>query len=292
MQNKLQQLEDKINALLLAIWAGIVAIIHKIIPQKFFTWLANSKAQSKSYLKKKIEQFKDFIIKLKNKIITFKDFVMAKIDAIQKLPIKEKAQFQVTILKEYLLNTPLKSHVLWFSEKFSVYWEKFSSIVNKVGKQQLTIAFTAMLMITAGIFSIYDSSRDIYNSEFISRAPASAQVYDEKPAYHMYQRKTAIVLKIQIPIFREDVKQVRNITVDFTVRTSTRFAKQYLEYHTQKLKDYFYTTVEPVTASFPLEEEGKSVLKEKIHYELNNFLLEENVEGVVEEVNLIYSVGY
>lgn len=117
MQNKLQQLEDKINALLLAIGAGIVAIVHKIIPHKFFIWVANSKAKSKSYLKKKIEQFKDFIIKLKNKIITFKDFVMAKIDAIQKFPIKEKAQFQVTILKEYLLNTPLKSHVLWLDRK-------------------------------------------------------------------------------------------------------------------------------------------------------------------------------
>lgn len=292
MQDKLQKLEEKINEVLMAIWMGIIALVHKIIPQKVFDFRDQTKLKIKAWFKKKIEQLKTTLIKWKDKIIAFKDYVMGKIDFVQKYPIKEKIQVQITILKEYLLNTPLKSHVIWFSNKFNNYNISFWNNVDKVGRQQLGLAVTALLMITVGILSIYDSSRDIYNNEYQSRTPASVQEYDEKPAYHMYKRKTATVFKIQVPIYREKVKQVRNITIDFTVRTSTRFAKQYLEFHTQKLKDYFFTSVEPVTSSFPLEDEGKIVLKEKIHYELNNFLMQENVEGVVEEVNLIYSMGY
>ena len=165
-------------------------------------------------------------------------------------------------------------------------------MVNKVGKQQLSIALGAVIMIGVGIVSIYDSSRQIYNHEVDGRTPASVQDYDEKPPYFMFPRKTAIVLKVQVPIEQHTVKDLRNITIDFTVRTSTRFAKKYLEFHGQKLKDYFFTSVEPVVASFPLETEGKMVLKEKLVNDLNNFLKEENVEGTVEEVNLVYVVGY
>lgn len=292
MKNKLEKFEDKINELLLAIWTALISFIHKIIPQVFFDKKALLKKNTKSWFQKKIEQLKVFLIKVKDKIIAFKDLVMSKIDTIQKFPIKEKAISQKNILKEYLLNTPLKSHVLWFSKKFNKINNSFWNGVDKVGRQQLGIAFTAMIMITVGILSIYDSSRDIYNNEYKGRMPASVQQYDENPAYQMFKRKTATVFKIQVPIYRDNVKEVRNITIDFTVRTSTRFAKKYLEFHTQKLKDYFFTSVEPITSSFPLEEEGKIVLKEKIHYELNNFLMHENVEGVVEEINLIYSMGY
>lgn len=292
MQKKLEKLENKINEILMAIWMGLVSLVHKIIPQKFFNFIELSKKKIKEWFKNKVVQVKTFLLKVKHKLITMKDYVMNKIDFIQKYPIKERVQIQQTILKAYILNTPLKNHAIWFSKRFNHYSSSFWSGVDKVGRQQLGLAITSMFMIIVGILSIYDSSRDIYNNEYQTRAPASAQEYDEKPDYQMYKRKTATVFKIQVPVFREKVKEVRNVTIDFTIRTSTRFAKKYLEFHTQKLKDYFFTTVEPVTSSFPLEEEGKIVLKEKIHYELNNFLLQENVEGVVEEVNLIYIMGY
>lgn len=292
MQDKLQKLEDKVNGILMTIWGFIVSIMHKIIPAKFFSWVSNKKRALKEFIKLKIEQLKVLLIKTKDKLIHGKDFVTGKVDAVQNFPIKEKVQVQVTVLKEYLLNTPLKNHVLWFSEKFEILASKLSNLVDIIGKQQLAIAFSAVLMIGVGIVSIYDSSRDIYQNEFQSRAPASAQEYDEKPVYHMFSRKTAKILKIQVPIFRKNVNQIRNITVDFTVRTSTRFAKQYIEFHSEKLADYFYTSVEPVTSSFPIQEEGKIVLKEKIEYELNNFLKDENVEGYVEEVNITYLSGY
>lgn len=292
MKDKLEKLEEIINVFLMAIWTAIISFVHGLIPQKFFDSISSFKSKIKDWKIKKFEQFTKLLNDLKSKSITSKTFLINQIDSIQKYPIKEKFQVHLTILKEYLLNTPLKTHVLWVSKRFNKYSTSFWKAVDKVGRQQLGLALTAMLMIVVGILSIYDSSRDIYNNEYRTRAPASVQQYDDKPDYKMYKRKTAVIFKIQVPIYREKLKQVRNITIDFTIRTSTRFAKQYMEFHAQKLKDYFFTSVEPVTSSFPLEEEGKIVLKEKIQYELNNFLMNENVEGVVEDISIIYSMGY
>lgn len=99
------------------------------------------------------------------------------------------------------------------------------------------------------------------------------------------------VFNVKIPIYVEDVKAISSVTVDFTVRTSTRFAKQYLEEYEYKLKDYFFMTTEPVISTFPLKHEGKSILKEKIQDELNVFLNENKVEGQVQEVDIIFIVG-
>ena len=99
------------------------------------------------------------------------------------------------------------------------------------------------------------------------------------------------VMNVKIPIYRENVRQVRSITVDFTVRTTTRFAKKYLEHYEMQLKDYFFTHTEPVISSFPIEKEGKEVFKEKIAIDLNNFLAENNVEGEVEEVGISFIVA-
>ena len=64
-----------------------------------------------------------------------------------------------------------------------------------------------------------------------------------------------------------------------------------MEEYEYKLKDYFFTMVEAVVSDFPMETEGKEVLKETIMIEVENFLEDNNVEGVVEEVNILYIVG-
>ncbi|MEX1099687.1 MAG: hypothetical protein WEB87_04635, partial [Bacteriovoracaceae bacterium] len=96
---------------------------------------------------------------------------------------------------------------------------------------------------------------------------------------------------VKVPIYVESVKAIQSVTVDFTVRTDTRFAKQFLEEYEYKLKDNFFMTTEPVLSSFPLEDEGKFVLKEKIQYELNTFLKDNKVEGEVRQVDIIFIIG-
>ena len=56
--------------------------------------------------------------------------------------------------------------------------------------------------------------------------------------------------------------------------------------NSRELKDYFFMNVQPIISSFPLESEGKKILKEKIQKELNIFLSTQKVEGQVIDVNI------
>jgi len=55
-----------------------------------------------------------------------------------------------------------------------------------------------------------------------------------------------------------------------------------------QLRDHLILNVEPMLASFPLEEEGKQILREKLTMEINDFLSERKIVGEVKEIKLIY----
>lgn len=205
----------------------------------------------------------------------------------QYIGLKEKAIQKVADLKEALLKTPFKNRAEFITKKLNFLIEKICS----VPRTQFLIAFCAMLMIFTGTYSVYTSSENIYMKEWGGRAPASADEYLNRPEYLKYPARTMKVFNVKVPIYVESVKSVRSVTVDFSVRTDTRFARMYLEEYEYKLKDHFFMTTEPMMSSFPLEDEGKEVLKDKIQDELNIFLEQNQVEGHVLDVDLIFIVG-
>jgi hypothetical protein len=288
MLDKLEKLEEKINEVIERLKAFVFIIFNKLIPQKLIDFVVLYRAKSKA----KIARFKSKLSSIINvwssKVITIKDFIMKAIEDIQKYPIKEKSFVLLENVKRILLKTPIKNHAHWFIDKLKHHINKFDAVLEKWGKSQIGFATTVLFVMSIGFYNVYESSNKIYQKENPTRTPASVQEYAKRPEYKKYSKRTLRVQNIKVPIFKENVNQVRSITIDFTVRTSTRFAKQYLVFHESHLKDYFFTSVEPVISSFPLEAEGKLILKEKILYELNNFLIDQRVEGLVEEVNIVF----
>ena len=104
-------------------------------------------------------------------------------------------------------------------------------------------------------------------------------------------KKTLKVLNVKIPVWAAGVEKISTITVDFSIRTSTRFARYYLLEYEYKLRDHFFSTMEPIESDFPLEDEGKDIIKDVLIDEVNHFLKSNNVEGQVEEINILYIVG-
>lgn len=278
---------NALNRVLSKIWLFILSLIPQIIfdtYHKVKDWI----------IRKSIEWFnksKDFIKFLIKKFHEYKTNLFNLIDQIQAFPFKSKIFELGNFLKELLLKTPLKTHVNTISKFTSAAFHKFFNFLEKNNNPQIYIATTAMLMILFGTYNIYVSSSNIYLQEFNTREPASQQQYIEKPEYQAYDKRTLKVFNVKVPIFQESISAIRSVTIDFTVRTDTRFAKQYLEEYEYKLKDYFFLTVEPVVSEFPLEEEGKSILKDKIQRELNSFLKAHNVEGEVLEVKIIFIIA-
>lgn len=303
MLNKIEKLEKILNRALESIGKLLVAIWLKVVPVKILNKLAAAKLAIKGYVAK----IRDFVIQkllyLKGRLSYLKGRLQGRVshriqdkktgkdqdvlEAWEKPPLKQKALEKVGEFKSFLLKTPLRGKAEGIANQLTKLLERLGT----VPKTQALIAASAMLMIFFGTYSVYVSSEKIYMKEWGSRAPASADEYLKRPEYLKYKKRTLKVFNVKIPVYVESVKSIQSVTVDFTVRTETRFARQFLEEYEYKLKDYFFMTTEPMTSTFPLEEEGKMILKDKIKDELNIFLDEEKVEGEVLDVDIIFIIG-
>lgn len=288
MLKKLEKLENSINSLiekLIALW---FRFLRWVLPAKLFTW----KDQFIAFTQKQKERFINWVIQLAQTIKTQTLEFIAKVkttkEKITNIDVGAKVKNSLSSSKEYLLKTPLKSQVKFFSKNFQPLFERLGKKLQKHASSQAYIALTALVMVMGGIYGVYHSSQQIYQKEYPYRAPASVQEYDKRPEYAMFKRKTMSVQNMKIPLTVESVSSIRSITMDMSIRTSTRWARFYLDENQHRLKDYFFTTVEPVVSDFPLEEEGKLILKEKVRVEINNFLRENGVEGEVEDVRFLF----
>lgn len=287
MIKKWEKIEANLNKalekLMGKLWLCLLVFIPKKLQKKIKT---SFKKFSENYLYYQVKVFRKFEQAKIRRAQRSKKIKELKATG-QYFGPKEKAKAKVAKLRDALLRTPLKNRAEFVSSKLNLLIEKIAS----VPRTQFLIAFCAMLMIFTGTYSVYTSSQNIYMQEWGGRSPASADQYLERPNYLKYPARTMKVFNVKVPIYVESVKSVRSVTVDFSVRTDTRFARMFLEEYEYKLKDHFFMTTEPMMSSFPLEEEGKLVLKEKIQDELNLFLEENKVEGHVLDVDLIFIVG-
>jgi len=290
MKDKLEKVEDFINKILGKIFASIFAVFYNMIPESFLDKkkkLEDSAAEKKQKLK---TGFLEKAFKLKDTILTKNKEFLDNVENLQNYPIKEKGKELTENLKE-LAQIPPQKHAKKIKSLIIIFFFTLKERLKIFTHSHTQMGVVAFLLISFGAYQIFESGKDIYEQEYPDRAPASVQEHRVTKEYNEYVVRTARVLNIKVPIYAESVKGVSSITIDFTVRTSTRFARMYLEEFEYKLKDYFFTGVEPVISSFPLEEEGKEVLKEKILDELNTFLVNDNVEGEVLEVDIIFIVG-
>lgn len=291
MLDKISKLEEKLNNTLLKIVNLFLLLIHKIISPVVFRKCSRAKKNILGLFASLKDLIKGYSLRALWVSKEFLSDIVAIFDKIQKYPLKSQVFLFLKNIRDSLLNTPLRSYVLLANKVLEKFSRRFENAISILTSQQFVIAFSALCMILIGTYNIYVSSEDIYQKEFTGRVPASADKYLDRPEYRKYAKRTMKVFNVRVPIFVENVKQIKSVTIDFSVRTSTRFARYFLESYEYKLKDYFFMTVEPVISSFPIETEGKLILKEKIQDELNNFLKEQNVEGEVLEVDILFIVA-
>ena len=291
MLKKVAAFEDLINRGILKLWGVLVKVILSVTP-KFVT--------------KKVKRCRTQIIQIRmlskgfmissafsllNFISTWKYRLLQNIDKLI-ISARSFGFHQFVILMRLKLDS-LKSANLkvLFKNRVIEIFNVLKSMGKHIVKPHVMIKGLSASLILFGGFSAYQSYNDIYQKEFPTRAPASVQEYDYRPEYKSFESRTIKIMNMKIPVEVANVREISSVTIDFTIRTTTRFSRLFLENYDYKLKDYFFTTVEPVISDFPLESEGKSVLKEKITEEVNNFLRENGVEGVVEEVEIVFIVA-
>ena len=69
---------------------------------------------------------------------------------------------------------------------------------------------------------------------------------------------------------------------------SNRLSRMKLEKLEFQLRDHLVLNIEPMIAAFPLEDEGKEIIREKLTMEIHDFMKTHNIEGEVKDLKLVY----
>lgn len=121
------------------------------------------------------------------------------------------------------------------------------------------------------------------------RFPASTEEVEyERPDYYKKQTKHFDLTNLRLPVYVAQVNEIRSVDVDFTATLSNRNARMFLEKHEFHLRDHLILQLEPSVASFPLEEEGKEIIRRKLFSEINDFLKQNEIDGEVKELKITY----
>jgi hypothetical protein len=129
------------------------------------------------------------------------------------------------------------------------------------------------------------SEENIFKSITLKQSPKG------RPSYFDQEDRTFAMKDVGLQIFLEDTSYNKQVTLDYSLLASNRNVVLYFKDHENKIRDRFSTQIEPIIPQFPIEEEGRRIIKDKIRSELNELLKEEQVEGRVLEIYIDYILG-
>ena len=249
--NLLEKLESAINNFLFLIGDHCTRIFLKIIP-----------ADVLNFFHRFIENLKAFFVRLRAKanLLSFKD----KLNPTENFSISQTALMAPILLGQFL---------------------KGLSVTQTI----VLLGFTSA-SILSGISMIFSAYSILGKHSIESRNPASvkAEVEYERPNYYKKPSRFFELNSLRLPIYFANLNELRTVDIDITATLSNRLARMKIEKLEFSLRDHLILNVEPMLASFPLEEEGKAILRKKMKMEINQFMKDHKIEGEVSEIKLIY----
>lgn len=153
--------------------------------------------------------------------------------------------------------------------------------------QPATLASGIVLMTVSGIagIGIYNNSHKIVEEAgLVERAPAAIEKPDPRPKYYKRNEKELLVSNVVVPSYIEGRASLRKLEIDFTIISSNRYIREYFFDNSYLLEDVLNSKIEPIIPGFPLGDEGKLILKDKIRSELNLLLKRMKIEGSIESI--------
>jgi flagellar basal body-associated protein FliL len=279
----LNKIEDFINTLLVRFWKLLVSHVVRATPTKVKTLLSKID-ERKTHLKEDLKALPGWLKAWALKLIAkgkgelgetdFKAKFTAALGAVKTQMASQHSKGQGKL--KSLLGAPVL---------FIAQWLKGLS----TGQSVLLMGSSAASIIAS--ISIFSSGSQLAREHFnLGRAPASVEVevsYD-RPNYYKNEKKHVSITNIRLPVYFAQVNELRSVDIDFNLTLSNREARMKLEKLEFQLRDYLVLNIEPIVASFPLEEEGREILKKKIWLEVNNFLKEREILGEVKELQITY----
>lgn len=272
--------ENLINSILNKIIESTKIFVKNQTPDKIKGKISNTRDGLKEREKQFVKKSKDYVSQAKLK--TQKSVV-----AIQEYDIKgkviEKKEQSLTFIK-----------ALNFA-KFVALLTAIVTLILKLLKKltaKISPNFVIGTVVASGIaavmgIQIYKSSQKIADE---SGTKEPTQIVQEMPAarpsWYKGVRKHIDISNLKLPIYISGSNSVKTLLMDFTLESSNRYIKIWIEENEHEVRDHILTTTEPILPEFPLSQEGKNVIKDKIKDEMNLYLKQKNIEGEIIKVNI------
>jgi hypothetical protein len=287
--NKLVKIEELLNKLLAKIAEVISAIVKKVTPKKVSDSLkkGNDKLTSKTT---------DFKARFKNA----KDSCMGKVGVgLEKLnATKTSIQTKVSSTKEKVKGIDWKSLTVlgvlaYFGAFFRPLAAKISSWYSSIKPAHLAGFIGGGTLTVLVSLNIYQSAKKIADkanaAESKHREPASVKkkennVLLSRPNYYKKNERELRFKNIKMPVYVGNKEGFHYLVIDFTFISSNRYIKAYFEKKPYLIEDKLNSSVHPILPKFPLKEEGKIIVTNKVHKELNKLLKEQKIEGSIDEI--------
>jgi flagellar basal body-associated protein FliL len=157
------------------------------------------------------------------------------------------------------------------------------------GQSLLLLTFTSASFLS--VIGIGFSGQKMFTAQSDNgRLPASTEETIEytRPEYYKKQTKHFEISQFRLPVYFADVNEIRSVDIDFIATLTNRSSRMFLEKHEFHLRDHLILQLEPSVAAFPLEDEGKEIIRQKLLSEINDFLKLNEIEGHVTELKISY----
>ena len=160
----------------------------------------------------------------------------------------------------------------------------FGKSKNSLG-YNLTILFGTMALVFP-LRTLYYQVQKLYD-KFLAHTMVEEGDKEGKRILEVseYYGNIFPIKNIVIPVYRKS-SSFQKVVVDFHIVSSHGGIKEYFwnDYNVHLIYDRLNSRLAPMALEFPLEEEGKTVIKEKVLRELNQLVKELKLEGEIREV--------
>lgn len=292
--SKWEAIEEKLNDFIKKSGEFFNSTVTKLTPGKVKSKLRQGSLKfkaNKGNFKAKAIEYKS---KAVEKIGTSKEKALVKVVAT-----KEKANALAVKAKETDYRAvDYKALVLSFFAVFAPMLTKFKKWYFSLEPTTIVSGITLSSVAMLASITIYQETSKMSEK---SRAPASelveqvdnATAISRRPAYFKKQEKQFVVSNIALPIYLDSAKKkgMKKLIIDFSIESSNRYIKEYFWTKPYLLQDKLNTTIEPISIDFPLNVEGKQIIKDKIKRETNNLLKDLKIKGEVKDVRIHRLLG-
>lgn len=269
-----EKLEEKLNLLIGGLLNFLKTFVSKITPSSIKKSLDDRKKKPKIDFR----QAQVKLLGIKSKVDTFTG--------------------KITMVLAKVINffKGIESKDLKLKQLFLVIAAILSPLLGRLRDWYIALKPTTMLamvsMTTVGGLSSIVIYKEVQKITEKSRGPASEIIAEvdttniKRPDYYKKQERELRVRNVSLPIYTggRTPASGKKIVIDFTFVSSNRYIKEFFFENSHLLKDKLNTSIEQILPDFPLEDDGKRVIKEKIKKEIQVLLDDLKIKGSIQEI--------